>query len=203
MARQYTDLDSVENYLLITVADAFTTQITAWIEQVSKRIEKITGRVFIADSADSIRLFEVARKETDSVGRYVENSKDIFIDDAVSITKVVVDGSEISSSVWLAYPANETPKVRVTIKNTSENLLTAYNQNIQVTGKWGYSTEVPYDVKLAATIMVADIIVKSLPHLSRTQSITMGRYSATYLKDKVLTDADSVKELLEDYRRIY
>lgn len=186
----YTTRQDIENYLLITVDPSFYTQVNSWIALVETFIEGVTGRVFIADSTASERVYDG------------DGSRILLIDDAVQITKLEIDDIEQiagSDKDYLAYPANSTPKRKLVMLSGS---FTRGNQNITVTAKWGYSTAVPEDLKFAATVMVAGIInFSNAKGKGPVTSITIGRFSVSYDTEQQKADILHAREIVEGYKR--
>ena len=179
----YTDKTTLENYTLQTIDASFDLQITAWIEAIEKYIEQYTGRVFIADEEASERVYDG------------NNRSEILIDDFIAIETLKIDDEEIAEADYLLYPANSEKKNRIRLKN---RFFTYGEQNIVVEANWGYSSEVPADIKLAATILLAGIILYSD---KVTRSETIGSYSVSYDTDKGWQDFENAKNILNMYKK--
>jgi hypothetical protein len=179
----YTTIDEIQNYLLINIDAAFETQIEKWIASMESYIEKQTGRMFIADTVASVRKYDG------------DGERLLYIDDAVEIEKVEVDGTEIDC---FFYPADSLPKTTLVAE---DEVFTEGNQNVEVTAKWGYSVDCPEDITFVATVLVAGMIQHSLDHEGEISSLTMGRYSVSYKDEKQLKDLEQAKEILQSYRR--
>lgn len=185
MARKYTEIDQIQNYILTTVDVDFAYQVDNWIEQITKYIENTTGRVFIAD--------EATEKIYDGNG-----TKEIYIDEFTSIEKVTVDGVEIAETDYYIYPNNQENKHSIVLDT---GVFTKDYQNVVVEAKWGYSREVPQDLAFATTILVAGIINHSLSHEGEVQSFSMGRYSVVYKDEKGWNDYKNAMAILDNYKR--
>jgi hypothetical protein len=214
MARQYTDTTSVELFLsdafqatVLDINNSFSVAISVYIDQVSKLIEEETGRQFIADTSDSVRLFEVEYADAGDIGRYDAVDRSVNIDEAVSVTKVEVKGGltddfvEVARNYVLLYPANKTPKTRVYVDSGASTQLKVGQQNIKVTGKWGYSTSCPDDIKFAATVLTAGILQYSHRHQGQQKSLTMGRYQVSYADAKQMGAYEQAMEILRRYKK--
>jgi hypothetical protein len=204
MARKYTSLTEVENYLLIDVDDSFQDQVESWIEYMTEYIEQETGRVFEADSEASEKTFEVKDRRELSVGGAVAAVKELLINECAGtgVTKLVIDDDEIDEGDYLLYPMNEDPKTRIVLTSDSGLSFTEDEQNIVVTAHWGYSSEVPSDIKFVCTVLVAGIINNSWSHEGELASITMGRYSASFKTESQVKDFETAKEILKKYKKI-
>jgi len=146
MAKGYTTKINLERYTLQTIDASFDAQITSWIESIEKFIEKYTGRIFIADTTASEKVY-------DGEG----GSKQKF-DEFISLTKVEIGEdtkTEIESDNYRIYPNNDERKNKIQLK---ENYFTKGYQNVTITAKWGYSINCPADLTLAATTLLAGII---------------------------------------------
>jgi hypothetical protein len=181
--KNYTDIQTIENYLLQGIDLGFEPQVEAWIEAMENQIDKETGRNFVADAAASERLFDG------------DGDREIFIDDCVEIEKVEVDGAEVD---YFAYPANETPKIKIAMEYRR---FTRGRQNVAVTAKWGYSAAVPADIKFACTVLVAGIINEGANSEGEVGSITMGRYNVVYRKKEQIDDFNNIGNILKKYQR--
>ena len=179
----YTNKTEIENYLLTTIDSSFDTQIEHWIEDMEAYIDNYTSRNFIADSVESERLYDG------------DGTRELVIDDAVSVGLVKIDGVELQQGDGWAYPANKNPK---NLLKLGTKFFTRGNQNVSVTGKWGYSENCPADIRRACTILVAGIINVTD---RRVQSETVGSYSVTYTSEKTWSDFYKITEILDSYRK--
>ncbi len=197
-AKGYTNEEKIEDYLLIEIDASFANRVDRWIEIAEKIIEDKTGRVFIADSEASEKSYEIDYKSPNVLGDYNSKPINLFVNDFIGTTKLTIDDEEIDDDDYYLYPANENPKTRINYPDG----FTKGNQNIKVEAKWGYSEEVPADIEFAATVIVAGIIQHSLSHEGEVASITMGRYSMTFKDEKQMKDFESVKGILERYKKV-
>lgn len=194
----YTNIDAIEAYLLIDIAQYFEEQVNEWIAQVEKYIENVTNRTsFIADASATARYYDG------------DNTRELFIDDAVEITEISL-GTDDNATVYTSaelredytlYPANALTdkKPYNSIKLTS-GIFPRGDQNIKITAKWGYSVAVPADIKLVATMLVADIIEESMSAEGEVQSMSIGRYSVTYKTEERWQGIKEVKDMIANYR---
>jgi hypothetical protein len=169
-SKGYTSQDKVEAYTGESVGVS-SARFDEWMESVEQFIDHMTGRNFIADSEASIRKYN-GSGEAEQV-----------IDDCIEITKVEVGTdlvTEILSTEYYSIPANTEHKNRIRRKY---NVFPSGIQDVAVTAKWGYSTEVPADISFAATVIVAGILNHSLGAKGKIQSETVGRYSVSYKDD--------------------
>ena len=185
-----TDISKLESYLLITIDPEFYPQVEEFIASVTAYIERYTGRTFSYDAAAAPepRVYDG------------NNSDELFIDDAIEITEVKINNTVLDADDYVLYPPNRLPKTRIKLPY---KYFYIGNQNITVTGKWGYGAEVPADLAFAATVMVAGIINSSNSHEGEIQSETIGRYSVTYRAgSNQENDYKSAINTLKLYRRM-
>lgn len=180
--RQYATVEQVMNYLLLEVDSSFAPQIEEWIEQSSKEIERITNRVFEADSTSSTRVFDGNRKSI------------LPIDDCIEIESVDIDGRSIDV---LNYPANKLPITSIYYEGGFDS----GRQNISIEAKWGYSEEPPEDIVFACVVMTAGTVQANLAGLNDLKSEKIGNYQVTYKDDKQFDNIQRVKSILSLYKR--
>lgn len=192
-SKGYTTRTQIEDYLLITIDPSFYTQVDEWISAMETYIEQATGRVFIADSTASARLYDG------------DGSRELLIDDCVDVTEIKIGDADAIAKADFAdngiyvYPANGTPKNKIVLTALR---FTIGNQNISVTGKWGYSAQVPADIMHACTSLVAGIINFAWESEGEVQSMTIGRYSVSYKTGQQSEDFNRVPETLKTYKRM-
>jgi hypothetical protein len=182
----YTSIAQIQNYLLTDIAANFQSQVIDWISSIEAYIDQQTGHSFIADSTDSDRKYDG------------NNKSRLPVDDCVSISKVMIGESEINSADYYKYPANELPIEEILLKS---GVFSKGHQNITITGKWGYSSAVPDDIRLVATVLVAGIINFSNDSSGEVQSMNVGRFSVTYKDKTQMSDFDKVGDILASYKK--
>lgn len=188
----YTSRLQIENYMLITIDPSFYDQVDEWIGEVEDYIDTETDRSFVADDTASARLFDG------------DGSHDILIDECTSVTQVKIGDDVIDPSQYLLYPANaqtKSPKVPYTRIKLRDNTFLHGNQNISISGTWGYADEVPKAIARAATVFVAGIIDYAWNNEGKVSSETIGRYSVTYSTDESKNDFDAAKTSLESFTK--
>lgn len=200
----YTDKEAIENYLLQSIVSDFDDQIDEWIVAIERTIDNITGRNFKADTVASARVYDG------------DGEDNILIDDAVQVTKVETGLDsyggqffEISASGADRYflePANYAALGRPIRKiSLSARVWPEGRQNNRITAKWGYSVEVPDDIKFVATVFVAGIANQHRQGGAEIKSEKIGNYQVTYNSDdgkNSWADFENAKAILESYRII-
>lgn len=144
----YCTLDEIKAELDITSEDKDDV-IQTDIEAASEFIDKeVPDREFTATTG--IRYFD-------------GGATVLFIDDAVSISKLELDenadgvvDATMATTDYILYPLNKTPKTRIEISNNSDysGFASGVKQGAKVTGSWGYAASVPKIVKRATIIQV-------------------------------------------------
>jgi len=193
MPKGYTSRAKIEDYMLITIDATFHARVDKWIEDMENYIDRMTGRNFVADAEESDREF-------DGTG-----TRKLVIDDAVEVTDVqlaIGDSDTVDPDDLVKYPANYASKgVPISRLEMRSAIFPRGQQNITVSGKWGFSEETPGDIEMAATVLVAGIINFAHQSDGEVQSETIGRYSVTYKDDRQWADFERVPEVLKSYRK--
>ena len=186
----YTNRGQIQNYMLHGIKDYFESQIDEWIAQMETYVETQTGRVFIADTEASEKIYDG------------KGGLNLFLEECVEVTKVTIDDVEVDSDDYLTYPASESPKTRIKLKDDAGLLFTEDEQNIKVEGKWGYSVACPGDISFATTVLVVGIInfAGEMPGEVKTEKI--GDYTIAYKDKTSWQDIQTVKDILERYKLI-
>lgn len=197
----YTTKSKIEDYLALTIDDSLNDSITSWITAVSDWIDLYCNRSF-------------EPKTTAEVKKYDGNDTEwLDIDDAIEITKVEIDGTEVPSDGYTTYPANKLPITRLRLNQTTapNSRMQVYNNNytwqsyypqgISVTGKFCYSATVPPMIELAATKMVGAIIKEAVGDgdVKEVTQESIGRYSVGYARIGEIANQMGVKEELAPY----
>ena len=185
MARKYTEIDQIQNYILTTVDIDFAYQVNRWIEQMTQYIETTTGRIFLADEEESEKVYDG------------NGHTEMMIDEFTSIKKLTIGGVEILPADYYIYPNNQENKNKIVLKNAR---FTKGNQNVVVEAMWGYSITVPNDLIFACTVLVCGMIYNSWSQEGEVQSMSMGRYSVSYKDQKGWNDLEQSKSIIEQYK---
>ncbi len=186
-AKGYTTKTQIENYGLITIDASFDDQIDDWISSIEAFIDNFTGRSFVAGSVEEERLFDGDGSDT------------LLIDDALLITAIEFSDEELDEdAVWYEYPANDFPKTKIVYAG----IFPLGNQNIKIIGTFGFSTEAPDDIQLAATVLVTGIITYGkAAGKGDVRSKTIGRYTVAYSTAKGWQDFNRAMGILNGYKR--
>lgn len=194
----YTNKTEIENYILTTIDSTFNSQVDNWIEAMENYIDHMTGRNFIADSVsnDSDKYYDG------------DNTSKLLIDDAVEITEIEVgDGNVLTPDTsplkadgdFVTQPYNRTPITRIVLR--AGYFPTYPKQGIRVKARWGFSENVPADIKQVCTVLVAGIINYGNNADGEVKSMNIGSYSVTYKDEKQWQDFERVGEILKNYKK--
>ncbi len=181
--KMYTDVSSVGAYLGITIPDAQTEQVEEWINAMSLYADEASNRV-LQDDAITTHKYDG------------DNSDLILIDDVTGAFTAKENDKVISV---IGYPANKPYKSR--IARTGGYRFASGQQNIEITGIHAMFSEVPSNVKLATTILVAGIY-NARYSKKAGKSEKIGNYSVTYTDDTQEQDFKNAKDIISSYRRI-
>ena len=193
---KYCENTDIENYLLTDVVDSFEPQVSIWIESVSRFMDNLANRKLVAPVIGSGEDFEV--KYYDGTGR-----GNLRIDDCQEITKITVGDFYGDNPVEL-----DLDDVAVTPKIAPHRILISKGgyfpvgtQNISVEGRFGFFNEVPADLRLACTILVAGIINNQNKGNQAKKSESIGNYSVTYIDDKGIADYNNALAIIKGYKK--
>lgn len=180
----YTTKAAIENYLQTDIDPAFDTQLTEYIAAMSRYADEYTGRTLVAGADDTTCLYDG------------NGEKSLRIDDVVSITEVTVDDVVVTP---FAYPANTVRRYRLEL---SGSCFTVGQQNVSVTGRFGYFASLPTQLKFAVTVLVAGIVNQVKVQADGVKSETVGSYTVTYKDAKERSDFEMAMKTLAGYSRI-
>lgn len=184
--KQYTDITTVENYLLLDIASEFESQVTEWIKSASAYVKQKTNREWIADTIASARKFNGNGKNY------------LLIPECVEITSVKI-GSDFGEDLetiteYVIEPDYQTPIRKIILK---EGYFDKGIQNIEISAKWGYAVTVPEDIEWATTILVAGIVLAQQNQNGEIGSEKIGNYSVTYKDEQHKNDIKQAGEILQ------
>ena len=186
-SKGYTTIEDIGIYLGIDAQEDWDD----FIISIEKLIEQETGRVFVADSVAGIRYF------------HGQGSPFLRIDDCIEVTKVETGDTygdsftEIEEDGYILVPREDTPIKGIYLK---DNYWNKGIGNHRITAKWGYSEDVPGDIKLATTILTAGIVKNNIKSKGDKVSERIGDYNVSYDKDKGLNDFARAKAILDSYK---
>ena len=166
------------NYLQMDTNAYIDAGFSTWLAAVQAYIERYTGKRF-ETTAGETRYFD---------GNGKRELLLTFEDDLISITTfqtLDLNGSveftltEGEANDFLLYPLNTTPKweIKLTV-NSRIGAFAKGKKNIKITGTWGNNTTVPGDVKMAAMMLLSDIVGDS--ESKGISSIRLGDYQVSY-----------------------
>lgn len=183
----YTDKASVESYILKTIAAEYNTQITQWINAISRHIDKTTNRVIATNTPSTIKY--------DGSGGEI-----LLIRDCCDITEVKLDTVVLTLSDVLQYPTTKPYASRLVLQGGYR--WTEARQNVEVTGKHGMATTPPEDIKLATTILVGAICRNQILGEKAGTTEKIGSYSVSYSTPEQKAELETAKAIINGYKRI-
>jgi len=183
----YTSKDKIEDYIDADIDSSYGNTLTRFIESVEAHIDNETGRTFGTANTASQRVFDG------------DGTDELIIDDAHDIVSVTrdIDDNALDTGEWNGLPANDTPKTAIKLDT---KVFPKDTQNITVEAKWGYG-EVPRDIELAATVLVAGIMNANVSTDEEVKKESFGDYSVTYKDESHWSDYERTETILENYRR--
>lgn len=140
-ARMYCDEADVTTR--IDISDLPTVNLGYLIRSVTARIERETGgRVFqqVPASGTEARDFMVARA----------GWRQLFINDLLTLSSITVDGDAVDVDDLFLMPVGETPTTWLEYQAMAEWTPRVV---VEVTGTWGYSEDVPWEVWDACVVL--------------------------------------------------
>lgn len=177
----YTNLATIQRYLLIQIDSSQTGQVESWIGAMSRFIDKRTNRVF-GTATETTRKYDGSGWNT------------LIVDDLYDLATVTVDDT---AKTVFEYPANETPTT--TLKLDGERFNKGM-QNVEVTAKFAYGS-IPDDIQHACTVFVAGIVNAQTNQEGEIKSEKIGDYQVTYKDEKQKSDFEMAMATLRNYRR--
>ncbi len=141
----YCTVADVKEYLDIT-GTGDDTLIDDLIDRAQKAVDSHTRRTFEDPGSDATRYF--------TVGGDTEGRDLLFDEDIYSLTTVKTDADNASpttipSTAFVTMPRNRTPYYGISLL-TSKGYYWQYaddpEMGIEITGRWAYSSEAPYDI---------------------------------------------------------
>lgn len=196
----YCTKTDIENYLQIGIDDSLDSQITAWIASATAWINRYTDRQFEAAAA---------------IRKYDGNGKDsLVVDDFLSLSAIWFVSNDATSdnnsrqqtvSSFLKYQnsdPNKTPYNKLVISPYASSTIEfpiGY-QNVWVHGVFGYTAEVPADISLVCTKLVASVV--KVGKDDGMAQFAEADLSISYISfDKLVNMDVGVKEVLDWYKK--
>jgi hypothetical protein len=181
----------IENYLMVEIDPTFDTQLDVWISAVQKWIDSFIDRTLIMNETAQTRIFDAKKHES------------VIIDSCNDVEEVRISDELMSDEEYITFPYNSAIKWQ--IRRKSGYFPTGVG-NISVKAKWGMfpENEIPDDIRLAATILVAHLLnsAKNPASGAEVKSETIGRYSVSYVTSEERSKILQAKDLLDPYKRL-
>lgn len=193
----YTTKQDIENYLLTTIDASFESQVESWISMAQKYIENYTDRIFEKSSGT---------KKYDGNGRNKLFVYDLLSVDSVKFVSTNGTEMELADTDYVLDNFHDSDPEKLPFNQITINPYGSFRlfpdgmRNIHIEGDWGFSEEVPGDIRMVATKLVASIIKAGKD--GNVKSFTQADYSVTYDTFANILNSDlSVKGILDFYKR--
>jgi len=214
----YVTTTEVKQYLGVNFTGSLDTFVGMVISGVTKYVEKYCG-----DDRFGKRVFQAPDPDTDEVRRFDGNGdKRVYVGDLFSATSVVVDNEEyVEDEDFFLYPLDNTsvneeafeyvelaqPETRLNsnsrVGSMSPYIFEKGQGNIEITGKWYFTSAVPDDVKIAVLKLVGGVIKENISDtdVREKKSESLGDYSVSYQDISRIAHALGVNDILSQYKR--
>ncbi len=192
----YVTLNDVKLYRgIATTTTSDDALLTVLIGRAEKQIDNYCHRTFQAPSTAAVHYY-------DAICDVSDDRRTLYLDDDLaSITTIVNgDGKTITSTAYVPEPRNATPYHAIRLTRNAYGLWTwedTPEDAITVTGRWGYATTAPDDIKQATIRLVSYL------YAQKDASV----FDVTAMPDMgVMTVPQGmprdVREILEPYRKL-
>lgn len=207
----YVTKTEIEQYTGLSIAETMTSFLTKLTTAVQNFVENYTGRWFEDDDEAATRYYDG------------NGCTKLAIDDIREITSIEVDGiALVADDDYYTYPLNATedgvpieridliqPETKVNTNSramllgSSNYIFEKKQRSVKITGKWGYSTVPPEDIKLAVLKLIGGVIKENIgdADVKEVTSETIGAFTTSYAKLKDIAHALGVEDLLDPYVR--
>ena len=200
----YTNQSSLENFLLIEIDDDFyTAQVTHWVTAIENYINLYCGREFEEESGVSSKLYDGDGSDELLMGDVYDFTKIEILDEDGNVSYTIDDADE-----YYIYPVNkkaDEPYTSVVLNkfNAPISYFPRDYQNVKVYGSFGYAADVPKDIRLAATKLVAGIIQeRNLNTSGEIKKEKLGEYDVTFQNVTDMANHLGINAILDKYRII-
>ena len=194
----YTTEAKIEKYLGVDIDASLSAQVIDWITGVEGYIDKYTGKTF-GETVAETRYFDGSGERILNLGAG---------DDLISVTSFKIlnsDGTELASLTegqsndYMLYPLNDSPKYQIRLSvGASVGAFYSGSKKVEIAGNWGYE-DVPKDIELVATMLVAEIINVNLNGGNgRIKNESLGDYSVAY--EGAIANNFTIKNTLDQYK---
>lgn len=183
----YTDVSSIEKYLTIDIDTAFEPHVLLWIEAMSRHADKYCNRTLGTDIPE-VRKFDGTGSQT------------LHIDDVVEIQSVVDVANATAITGYLTYPVNKPYAQSLLLEG---GCFAKGKQNYTVDGYFAmHKDDVPEQISLAVTLMVAAIVTMSRSGGDNIKSEKVGIYSYVMKDLEQKNDYKIAMQNLDQFRKL-
>ena len=177
------------------------TMLSKWICDMEEYVERITHRVFIADTTASVRYYDSPETNETFDGHSQRNW--FHIDECVEIGNITIDGiSLVADTDYVVEPYNEVPYYKITLLRNFSGFGFEKKKNIEVTAKWGYSVACPPAISFAVAVLACGIVSSFKTVVNSVRQERIGDYMVTYEPD-LSVGFDSAISTIKEYKKYY
>lgn len=209
----YTDKNTIESYLGVTLDAGLATFITLTIGSVTEFIEKYCG-----EERFGKRIFEAPTPDND-VTKYFDGNgtQKLPVGDLKSLTSLTIDDVlQVADEDYYLKPYNASlegkPYSYIELVQpggrTNSRIGTIYEfekdqRNVKVVGKFRYSDTVPSDIKLIATKLASETLKEKVGDLTlrEVKAETLDDYKIEYTDIAKTAQSLGVFSILDQYKR--
>jgi len=191
MDKQYCTIQDIENYLNVDIEASLEPQVLLWVEAMSNYVSLQTNREWLADSSASERFYNGNGCQSMEVDEFIEVSN-VYLGDSFG------ENFEEETS-YITHPYNST------VKNTfvlQSNFFPKTIKSVKINAKWGYGAEVPEDIKLATSILVAGVYNNQRGSSGEIKSEKIGNYNVSYETNTQKDDFEKAKTIIDSRKVI-
>lgn len=213
----YISLTDIENFMLITIDETAEDFVTSLIGMAQEFIENSCG-----DDKFGKRKFEAPSPDDNSTRYFSGNGKTLLpVGDLKSINTLVVDNETFTvDEDFYLFPYNASadskPYTHIELvqpesnirsanprSNMSINIFEEIQRNVQISGKWYYSSVAPSQIKLATLKLVSAMLKENVTDttLKAITAEALGEYNVSYEKTSEIADRLGISSLLTPYMR--
>lgn len=191
---RYTSVQQVKLYRGIAASETDDDGLIAdLIDRAEHQIDTYCGRTFRAPTTAATHYYDAVRDTSD-------DRKTLYLDsDLAQVNTIVNAGVTLATTHYTPVPRNATPYYAIRLTSLAAGGWT-YNTTqedaITVTGRWGYQTTAPADIRHAAVRLTAYMYAQKD---AQVFDVTMFEGGAMTIPQGLPAD---VKVLLEPYRRL-
>lgn len=190
----YTNKNNVEKYLGEDLPSSLDDYISSYLSAIDNWIDNYIGRTF-KDNAEATKHYDLCGGKDIYIDNFEGDPSEVLILDLDEDTQETLTIDED----YRIYPWNETVKFRlVLMANGSVGSFPTGDKRLKVTADFGV-TDIPADITLAATILLASIMSKYTKG-GETIKEEVGDVKMTYKEVDEMAEPMRIYNILDQYR---